>query len=124
LVVDDEPAVAQATSLLLEIEGFNVGIANGKGEALERSLTLRPDLIISDYHLRGSDTGAEVVLELRARLGTAVPAIFVTGDTGKVALSAASLVNTSLLSKPTRADELLDTIRKHMSSAGSDARPV
>jgi PAS domain S-box-containing protein len=121
LVIDDEPAVAQATSLLLELEGFDVRVANCKSEALERSLAVRPDLIISDYHLRGPETGAEVVLELRAQLGAAVPAIFVTGDTGKVTLDAAHLVNSTLLSKPTRADELLDAIRKHVSGTKSHA---
>jgi PAS domain S-box-containing protein len=124
LVIDDEPAVAHATSLLLELEGFDVHVANCKSEALEHSQAVRPDLIISDYHLRGPETGAEVLVELRTRLGTAVPAIFVTGDTGKVAFSLASLANTSLLSKPTRADELLDTIRKHLANNASDTGHV
>jgi PAS domain S-box-containing protein len=123
LVVDDEPAVANATTLLLEIEGFNVRTASCKSEALERVRAQAPDLIISDFHLRGTETGAEVVKEIRAHLRRAIPAIFVTGDTSKLAAAGAKLENTSLLSKPTRADELLVTIRERIGSvaAGSAA---
>jgi signal transduction histidine kinase/ActR/RegA family two-component response regulator len=116
LVVDDELAVAQATSLLLELEGFDVVVANGKREAIERALAAAPDVIISDYHLRGTETGVDVVDGVRARLGTAVPAIFVTGDTSKLAGALAKLGNASLLSKPTPVDDLLATIQRHLES--------
>src|SRR5690606_40001472 len=55
LVIDDEPAVAEATSLMLELEGFDVRIASCAQEALERIAECTPDLLISDYHLRGGD---------------------------------------------------------------------
>jgi two-component system CheB/CheR fusion protein len=114
LIVDDEVAVAHATGLLLGLEGFEVSVANGKSEALERVRTARPDLIVSDYHLRGAETGADVVAAVRARVGAEVPAIFVTGDTSKVARAGADLGNTTLLSKPTQADELLTAIQRHL----------
>ncbi|RPI63795.1 MAG: PAS domain S-box protein [Lysobacterales bacterium] len=112
LVVDDETSVAQATSLLLELEGFDVRVASGKDEALERVASMAPDLIISDYHLRGLETGADVVAAVRVRLRSDVPAIFVTGDTSKIAN--AKLSNTILLSKPTKVDELLGAIERHI----------
>jgi two-component system, sensor histidine kinase len=115
LVVDDEVSVAHATSLLLELEGFDVRVANGKEEALEHVASMRPDVIISDYHLRGSETGADVVAAVRVRLRSNVPAIFVTGDTSKIPNS--KLGNATLLSKPTNVDELLDAIQRHMSHA-------
>jgi PAS domain S-box-containing protein len=114
LIVDDEAAVAHATGLLLELEGFEVSVANGKTEALERVRRARPDLIVSDYHLRGAETGADVVAAVRARVGTQVPAIFVTGDTSKVARASTDLGNTTLLSKPTQVDELLSAIQRHL----------
>jgi PAS domain S-box-containing protein len=117
LVVDDEPSVAHATSLLLELEGFDVRIASCKSEALERVRADAPDLIISDFHLRGLETGADVVAEVRTELGALIPAIFVTGDTSRLAATGAKLHNTSLLSKPTRAEELLSAIREHIGGA-------
>ena len=117
LIVDDEAAVAHATGLLLELEGFEVSVANGMSEALGRLETVRPDLIVSDFHLRGTETGADVVAAVRARVGTKVPAIFVTGDTSKVARAGADLGNTTLLSKPTQADELLSAVQRHLGIA-------
>jgi PAS domain S-box-containing protein len=116
LVVDDETAVAHATGLLLELEGFDVRLANGKDEALEHVAAAIPDVIISDYHLRGLETGADVVAAVRVRLRSNVPAIFVTGDTSKIALADAKLGNAILLSKPTNVDELLGAIQQHIAA--------
>lgn len=116
LIVDDEAAVARATSLLLGLEGFEVRVASDKNEAFEHLASIVPDLIISDYHLRGTETGVDVVAAIRARLGTELPAIFVTGDTSKIAHSHASLRNATLLSKPTQVDELLNAIQRHIAS--------
>jgi PAS domain S-box-containing protein len=114
LVVDDETAVAHATSLLLELEGFNVRVANGKEEALEHVASAIPDVIVSDYHLRGLETGADVVAAVRVRLGRSVPAIFVTGDTSKISGADEKVGNAILLSKPTKVDELLGAIQRHI----------
>jgi PAS domain S-box-containing protein len=115
LVVDDETSVAEATKLLLELEGFDVRLASGKQEALERVASVVPDVIISDYHLRGLETGADVVAAVRVRLRSDVPAIFVTGDTSKIANADTKLRNATLLSKPTKVDELLGAIQRHIS---------
>jgi PAS domain S-box-containing protein len=117
LVVDDEAAVAHATSLLLELEGFDVRVANGKEEALEHVASIVPDVIVSDYHLRGLETGADVVAAVRVRLGSDVPAIFVTGDTSKIADADAKIGNATLLSKPTKVEELLGAIQRHVGAS-------
>lgn len=117
MIVDDELAVANATSLVLELEGFEVGVVSSRDEAFECIEKMRPDLIVSDYHLRGAETGADVVAEVRARLGVEIPAIFVTGDTSKVARAGAQLGNAALLSKPTQVDDLLRTIHGLLGTA-------
>jgi CheY-like chemotaxis protein len=114
LIVDDEAAVAHATSLFLELEGFDVRVANGKDEALELLASVTPDVVVSDYHLRGVETGADVVAAVRVRLRSNVPAIFVTGDTSKIAGADAKLGNAVLLSKPTNVDDLLGAIQRYI----------
>ena len=121
LVVDDEAAVAHATSLLLELEGFDVRVANSKDEALAHAASVIPDVIVSDYHLRGLETGADVVAAVRVRVRNNVPAIFVTGDTSKIANAETKLGNTTLLSKPTKVDELLGAIQRHIAGNGARA---
>jgi PAS domain S-box-containing protein len=117
LVVDDEAAVAHATSLLLELEGFDVRVANGKEQALEQVASAVPDVIVSDHHLRGLETGVDVVAAVRDRVGRSVPAIFVTGDTSKIAGADVKVGNAVLLSKPTKIDELLGAIQRHIAAA-------
>jgi two-component system CheB/CheR fusion protein len=116
LVVDDEPAVAEATGLLLETEGFDVSIASCEREALDHVTAARPDIIVSDYHLRGGETGLKVVLAVRERLGASIPVVFVTGDTARSAVEQSQIENARLLSKPMRADELLALINTQISA--------
>jgi len=112
LIVDDERPVAEATSLLLELEGYDVSIASSEAEALDRVLASAPDVIVSDYHLRGGETGVRVALAVRDRIHTVVPVIFMTGDTAKAALADSRIENARLLNKPVRADDLLAAVRE------------
>jgi CheY-like chemotaxis protein/anti-sigma regulatory factor (Ser/Thr protein kinase) len=116
LVVDDEKAVAEATGMLLEVEGFTVRIASCEREALEHASRATPDLIVSDYHLRGGETGIGVVRAVRNRLGEAIPVVFVTGDTARSALDKVQIENARVLSKPMRADELLAIVQEQVTA--------
>jgi PAS domain S-box-containing protein len=116
LIVDDEREVAEATSLLLELEGYEVCIASSEREAIERSLAKSPDLIVSDYHLRGGETGVGVVKSIRDRTGNVIPVIFVTGDTAKAAIANSQIDNATLLNKPVRADDLLAVVRESIAA--------
>jgi PAS domain S-box-containing protein len=111
LIVDDEREVAEATSLLLELEGYEVCIASSESEALERAAAHLPDLIVSDYHLRRGETGVDVVNSVRDCIHTVIPAIFVTGDTAKAAIADSKIANAVLLNKPVRADDLIAAVR-------------
>jgi PAS domain S-box-containing protein len=122
LIVDDERPVAEATNLLLEIEGFEVSVASSEKEALDCVQIFSPDVIVSDYHLRGGETGAGVVAAVRNKLGRTVPVIFVTGDTARSAVTNARVEKAILLNKPVRADDLLDAVREQI-SLSREARP-
>jgi CheY-like chemotaxis protein len=111
LIVDDERAVADATCLLLELEGYEVLVASSEREALKRVRTRLPDLIVSDFHLRGGETGVGVVTSVRQQIGESIPVVFVTGDTAKAALADSKIDNAVLLNKPVRADDLIAAVR-------------
>src|SRR5690606_3416236 len=113
LVIDDEPAVAEATAMLLELEGFEVQIASWERGALERIRGRRPDLLVSAYHLRGGETGLGVVEKVRSALAIDVPAVFLTGDTARSTIDA-EIPRSRLLTKPLRADELVATIQDEL----------
>ncbi len=113
LVVDDEPAVLDATAIFLELEGFDVVTASSGAEALERMAGKSPDLIITDYHLRGGETGAEVIRSIRAQGGGDIAVIVVSGDTSD-ALALQDLEDAGFLAKPVNTDELLTEINRRI----------
>ena len=87
-------------------------VASCEREALEHAAAATPDVIISDYHLRGGETGLGVVNAIRGRVSAGIPVIFVTGDTGK--LTKDRVENAQFLSKPLRAEELIAAIQAQL----------
>ncbi len=106
LIVDDEPAVLDATSMLLTIEGFEVVTAACETEALACVSERTPDLLITDYHLREGRTGVEIIRAIREQVSAGVPVILVSGDTSD-AVVIKDLADVRFLTKPVNADELL-----------------
>jgi CheY-like chemotaxis protein len=82
LLVEDNPRVLAATSLLLERAGHRVTTATSVAEAAE-STRVNPDLdlVITDYRLSGDDTGKQVISAVRGLRGATFNAIVLTGDT-------------------------------------------
>lgn len=74
LLVDDEPTYLEALELVLEQDGRIevAGRAADGAEALERALELRPDVVLMDVHMPGTD-GVEATARITELLaGTAV----------------------------------------------------
>lgn len=78
LVVDDDRALAEMLSMVLQGEGFAVEHAYDGLEAVEQFRTTRPDLVLLDVMLPGID-GIEVCEQIRAESG--VPIIMLTART-------------------------------------------
>jgi PAS domain S-box-containing protein len=113
LLVEDDPGVRNATSLLLKVEGYRVLPAGSLDEATQRARENRGiDLLVTDYHLADGHTGLDVIAALRAILGDRLKAIMVTGDTSSTIRDLASDPRIRLASKPVQADELLHCLRE------------
>ena len=80
--------------------------AGNIGEALLLVTRLPPDVLISDYRLRGQRTGAQAIAEVRELLGSAVPALMITGDTAPERLREALGSGVPLLHKPVAPKQL------------------
>ena len=109
LVVDDAAEVRDAMRLLLEDVGCSVQVAAGTAEALEHAADVRPDIVISDYRLRGDDNGLHTIQKLRAR-HPGLPAILVSGDSTVERLRDTLDPGIVLLHKPVRPDTLIAAI--------------
>ena len=77
LVVEDESIVALDIKNSLESWGYNViGIAQTGEEAIQKSLRIRPDLVLMDIRLQGDMDGIEAVRQIRTHVD--IPFIYLT----------------------------------------------
>ncbi len=121
LIVDDDPAIIDATVMLLKIEGFDVQSALHGDDALAQIEDgLRPDIVVSDYRLPGLN-GIEVVRRIRHLVGEDLPTILITGDTSAKDIAAFDLERCTVLHKPVNSERLISLIHE---SCGSTANPA
>src|SRR5262245_38262618 len=108
LVIDDEHDVRFAMQSILERWGCHTLCVASVDEAIEqlRSHLRAPDLIISDYQLRESQTGIEALDKLRDVLGEQPPAIIITGDIAAGDIQQLSRLGLPLAHKPVSPEQL------------------
>jgi PAS domain S-box-containing protein len=102
VLVDDDEAILVAVRSLFEQWGIDL-IAAPSLEAAKQALATsgrRPNLILSDYRLPGEHDGIGVVAQFRADYGEELPAVLITGDTGKAAMEAITQSGLKLMHKP------------------------
>jgi CheY-like chemotaxis protein len=108
LLVEDDPLVRDATSMLLRVEGYGVTAVASLGEAVRSAReTGAPDLLITDYHLGNGELGTQVIAALRHSVGAHLKAVLVSGDAPAAAGELRDDPNLRIASKPYNARELL-----------------
>lgn len=115
LIVDDNPVNLGFVVENLESEGYEVLVALGGLEALERAAFARPDLILLDVMMPVMN-GLETCQRLKQQDDTRdIPIIFMTAlddVADKIAAFAAGGVD--YISKPFQTEELLARVRTHL----------
>jgi len=122
LVVDDEPDVRESMMVLLGRWRCEVVAAESCEELLQKLIYVQriPDLIVSDYRLKGGETGIDVVARLREEFNAQVPALLITGDTGIEQLREAEESGLHVLHKPlnpSRLRALIANLRRERTRA-------
>ncbi len=122
LLVDDDAGVRKATAMLLKVEGYRVIAAASLAEAV-KSARESPgiNLLITDYHLEGGETGVDVIAAVRGAVGAGLGAVLVTGDTSSTIRHLEPDARIRVASKPINADELLGIVKGLASQAGNAA---
>ncbi|MEH3147109.1 MAG: PAS domain-containing hybrid sensor histidine kinase/response regulator [Methylobacterium frigidaeris] len=101
LAIDNEPAIIDGMRTVLTSWGCAVRTAGSLHEALGPVLagTLRPDVIVADYHLDDGH-GLDVIAALRAALAADVPAVLLTADRSPPVRESAAEQRVQVLNKP------------------------
>ncbi|MET0535852.1 MAG: response regulator, partial [Steroidobacter sp.] len=111
-LVEDNDGVRLATETFLKLEGYAIESASSVAEAESKFAKVqRRDIVIADYHLDVHNTGLDLLLKLRKRLGYDLPGIILSGDLPSVLRTLkAPVENSKFLSKPVDTAELLSAI--------------
>ena len=110
LFVDDDPAIVDATTMMLEFVGINVKTAlDGNVAIAMLESGFRPDVVVSDYRLPGAN-GVEVIRRAREIVGSQIPTVLMTGDTSGKIIEDAKLIDCTVLHKPVDTERLIESI--------------
>ncbi|MDO4686130.1 MAG: MtrAB system response regulator MtrA [Corynebacterium sp.] len=112
LVVDDDPAISEMLSIILESEGFNIVAVMDGAEAVATAERVQPDLILLDLMLPGMN-GIDICRTIRQT--SSVPIVMLTAktDTVDVVLGLESGAD-DYVNKPFKPKELVARIRARL----------
>ena len=112
LVVENDAAMRQAFVFLLKSWGMDVLDSDSTQGALDllADRRWRPDVILTDYRLDGSDTGVQVIAGVRAALRQHVPALIVSGESAAAIGEVSEHLGAAVLVKPVVEVELRDVM--------------
>lgn len=114
LIIDDEPAIAISTGMLLECEGFGVaGVASGVDEALDLIEQGGVDAAVIDASLNGAS--AQPIAERLRQMNT--PFLVVSGRPSE---SMPWIDESAFLLKPVEPETFIRTLNR-VCAGGSDA---
>jgi DNA-binding NtrC family response regulator len=112
LHVEDDVEVASAIALLLRAAGFAVTTATTAEQAMHyvAATALPPDVLLLDYWLGDSETGADLAEHIASALGHRVPTIILTGQLFNAEVPWMPGTPMMLASKPMDGEMLIETI--------------
>lgn len=112
LIVDDDPAITDFMADVLEEEGYRTRIAHNNADAYAAIQVTPPALILLDLSIPGNSlTVLEHVRQFSTNHTRVIVMSAVTHPPDVVAMGA-----TDYLAKPFNIDDLLQKIKRHMSS--------
>ena len=122
LVVEDEVILAEDLSETLNRQSYTVvDTADNAADAFDRASELKPDLIMMDIHLRGSDDGISAAARVRDELN--IPVVFLTAHSDAATLNRAKQTSPyGYLVKPFNDQELRATIETALYRHQADAQ--
>lgn len=116
LVIDDDENILRGMEKLLGSWKCRVFSTTSAKQAI-KALSLKqqvPDIILSDYRLKGGENGINAIRAILTHLDKRVPALIITGDTSPERLKEVALSGFGLLHKPVEPAELRTFIQRQL----------
>jgi DNA-binding NarL/FixJ family response regulator len=120
LIIEDQPQMRRNLATILEMEGFEVSIAENGNAGVVQAQALKPDLIICDVMMPELD-GYGVLRTLRGEKATAtIPFIFLTAKGEKIdQRTGMNLGADDYLTKPVARTDLLASVKVRLERRGA-----
>ncbi len=115
LVVDDDPALAEMLTIMLQGEGYSVGVCADGTTALAAFRDFKPDAVLLDIMLPGKD-GIEVCEQIRSLANTPIIMLTARTDTTDVVRGLEAGADDYVV-KPFKPKELIARLRAQMRPA-------
>jgi len=109
LIVDDEPSLLESLEMYLSEKGYTVACAQSVSEALEKSSSFEPEVIILDVRLPDGD-GLEVLAELKRRSRDSGIIVITAFHDMETTIRAIKLGASEYIPKPIDVEELEEAI--------------
>lgn len=110
-VADDDPAILEIITMILEDEGFEVE-TSADGRSLQEDGVITPDLVLLDIRMSGSD-GGEICRNLKSKADTKnIPVILVSANKDITTIAKNCSAN-DFLPKPFEINDLIQLTRKY-----------
>lgn len=122
LIVDDDPALAENCSLLLEAYGYEVGVACSGDDALEKMARVHLDLLISDCTMDGM-TGLELSRKVRTAPASCGTPILLMSGSMQCDVARGNTYD-GFIRKPFLAEELVAQVRRLMPATAAAGVPA
>lgn len=114
LIIDDDLQLQSMLNLALSDAGFSVEAAYDGEEGLEKLVTVRPDLVISDIMMPNMD-GVEMFRQISERLqDSGTPIIIMTALNRKPWFNELEAEGAVILQKPFKIDLLMNLIHMNL----------
>lgn len=112
LAVDDDPVIQRLLEVNLEMEGYEVVLANDGADALEKARATRPDLVLLDVMMPNKD-GWQVCAEMKADPDLAhIPVIFLSARAQDADVERGTSIGAdAYITKPFDPIDLLDLVQ-------------
>ncbi|MFC2131052.1 response regulator transcription factor [Bacteroidota bacterium] len=119
-IIDDDPDIVEATTLLLESKGYQVIKAGNVEDAMSLIESEQPDLILLDVMMEEPDDGFYMANKIR-KIGLKTPIIMLTSVSKAIGYdygASESLPVNDFLEKPVLPSVLMEKIVFHLEKSG------